>query len=407
MAEIVLAGAARTAIGKFGGGLSTVPATALGAAVVRESLRRAGLQPENVDYAIMGNVLSAGLGQAPARQAAIQAGLPAGASALTVNKVCASGLAAVNLAAQAVQCGEAEVVVAGGMENMSLAPHLIVNSRTGFGLGDASVADHLVHDGLWCPFENRHMGGSAEAIARKHGVTRQEQDAYALRSHRRAVAAADEGAFAPEIVPIEVKRRREVVVIERDEGPRPDSTPEALARLAPAFPPGETVTAGNASQISDGAASVVVLSDKRARDLGVEPMARIAGYAHVGIDPAWLFEAPTMAVQRLLERTGRQLDDYDLIEVNEAFAAQVLANGQELGWNWDRVNVNGGAIALGHPIGASGARIIVTLLHAMRARRAGRGLAVICHGGGGAAAMALEGPVGRPLSLRGAAQHTA
>ena len=392
MEEIVFAGAARTPLGKFGGGLSTMPATALGAAAVRASVGRAGLQPDQVDYVIMGNVLSAGLGQAPARQAAIHAGIPAAASALTINKVCASGMAAVALAAQTIRCGDAEVVIAGGMESMSLAPHLLVNSRTGYRLGDVRAIDHLAYDGLWCPFENRPMGGSAEAVAEKHGITRDEQDAYAVRSHQRAVAARDEGLFAPEIVPVEVKVRRETVVIEEDEGPRPQTTPETLARLAPAFPPGETVTAGNASQISDGAASLAVLSARRARELGVEPLARLVGYAHVGIEPAWLFDAPTMAVQRLLERTGARLEEFDLIEVNEAFAAQTLANGNELGWDWDRVNVNGGAIALGHPIGASGARILVTLLHAMMARRVRRGLAVICHGGGGAAAMALEAP---------------
>jgi len=387
---ILLAGAARTPIGRFGGGVSTVPAPSLGAASIKESMRRAGLRPDQADYTIMGNVLSAGVGQAPARQAAIEAGIPSSSSAMTVNKVCASGLQAVVLAAQAVRCGDASVVVAGGMENMSLAPHLIVNSRTGFKMGDVQAQDHLLRDGLWCPFENRHMGASAEAIAQKHGITRDEQDAFALRSHRRAVAAAGEGGFDGEIVPITVQRRREPVTIAGDEGPRPDSSPESLARLAPAFPPGETVTAGNASQISDGAASLVVLSERRARELGVQAMGRIAGYAHAANEPAWLFDAPVLAVRRLLERTGTRLDDYDLIEINEAFAAQVLANGGELGWDWERVNVNGGAIALGHPIGASGARILVTLLHAMRARQARRGLAVVCHGGGGAVAMAVE-----------------
>ncbi len=353
-------------------------------------MQRAGLRPDQVEYTIMGNVLSAGVGQAPARQAAIGAGIPPSSSAITINKVCASGLQAVVLAAQAIQCGDASVVAAGGMENMSLAPHLIVNSRTGFKMGDVQAQDHLLRDGLWCPFEDRHMGNSAEAIARKHGISREDQDAFALRSHQRAVAAAGEGAFATEITPISIQRRKETVVIDRDEGPRPDSSRESLAKLAPAFPPGQTVTAGNASQISDGAASVIVLGGRRAREMGVRPLGRIAGYAHAANEPAWLFDAPTLAVRRLLERTATRLDDYDLIEVNEAFAAQVLANGKELGWDWARVNVHGGAVALGHPIGASGARILVTLLHALRERKAKRGMAVICHGGGGAVAMAVE-----------------
>ena len=388
--SIVIAGAARTPIGKFRGAFSETPAPVLGAAAIRASIERSRIAPEAIDYTVMGNVLPAGVGQAPARQAAIGAGIPASSSALTVNKVCASGMQAIVLAAQMIRAADARAVVAGGMENMTLAPHLIVNSRGGLPLGDVTAIDHMVHDGLWCPFENRHMGGSAEAIAAKYEVGREAQDAFAARSHTRAIAAHRDGACAAEIVPVEVASRRGAAVIDADEGPREDSTPEALSRLRPAFPSGTTVTAGNASQISDGAASVVVLDERRAEELGAQPLARLLGYAHAAVEPGWLFDAPTLAIERLLERTGTQLTDYDLVEVNEAFAAQVLANGDVLGWDWDRVNVNGGAIALGHPIGASGARIVVTLLHALEARGAHRGLAAVCHGGGGAVALAVE-----------------
>jgi acetyl-CoA C-acetyltransferase len=377
-------------MGRFGGSLSTVAATALGARAIKGSLEKANMEPDQIDYTIMGNVLQAGVGQAPARQAALAAGVPPTSSALTVNKVCASGLTSVVLAAQAIQCGDADAVMAGGMENMSLAPHMIVNSRTGLRMGNVDAIDHMVSDGLWCAFQNRHMGGSAEAIADKYGITREAQDELALRSHQRAVAAAGEGAFDREIVPVEVKQRRETVTIDRDEGPRPDSSLESLARLKPVFPPGDTVTAGNASQITDGAASVVVLSRARADELGVQPQASILGYAHAAIEPAWLFDAPSLAVRNLLEKTGTSLGDYDLIEVNEAFASQILANAAILDWDWDRVNVNGGAIALGHPLGASGARILVTLVHAMKARGAKKGMAALCHGGGGAVAVAVE-----------------
>ena len=390
MKEIVLAGAVRTPVGKFGGGLSETPATALGAIAIRESLRRAKVSPDQVEYAIMGNVLTANEGQAPARQASIRAGIPDSVSALTINKVCASGLMSVALAAQAIKAGDADVVVAGGMENMSLAPHMIVNSRTGFRLGDVQAVDHMVHDGLWCPFENRHMGGSAEAIAAKHGISRDEQDAFALRSHQRSVAAMREGIFSGEIVPVEIKRKKETVLLDRDEGPRPDTSDSTLRALRPAFPPGQSVTAGNASQISDGAASVVVMESGRARSLGSNVMAKLTGYAHAANAPAWLFDAPVLATRKLLEKTRTKLEDYDLIEVNEAFAAQVLANAKELRWDWNKVNIHGGAIAIGHPIGASGARVLVTLLHSMKRNKAKRGMAVICHGGGGAVAVAVE-----------------
>ena len=344
-----------------------------------------------MDYVVMGNMLSAGLGQAPARQAAIGAGIPETVSALTVNKVCASGLWATVLAAQAIQLGDAEMVVAGGMENMSRAPHLLLNSRTGQRMGDARLLDHMVHDGLWCTFENRPMGASAETIADCYGVTRQEQDEFAFRSHQLACAAVDECRFDAETVPVEVEAGRgRTETISRDECPRPDTSLERLAALRPAFAPGERVTAGNSSQISDGAAALVVVSGEKARLLGIEPKARIAGYAHAANNPGMLFDAPRIAVDRLLERTGERLEDFDLIEANEAFAAQVLANGKALDWDWDRVNTRGGAIALGHPIGASGARILVTLLYGLQQADEKRGLAVICHGGGGAVAMSVE-----------------
>ncbi|MSQ33190.1 MAG: acetyl-CoA C-acetyltransferase [Dehalococcoidia bacterium] len=390
--EVVIVAGARTPMGKFMGGLSTVPATQLGAGAIRAALERARLAPQQVDYVIMGNVLMAGVGQAPARQAAIAAGIPDHISALTINKVCASGLTAVVLAAQMIKAGDAEVVVAGGMENMSLAPHMLVNSRTGIKLGDAKVVDHMVHDGLWCPFANRHMGGSAEAIAAKYGITREEQDRWALRSHQRAVAAAREGLFAAEIAPVTIKSRRGDTVVSADEGPRGDTSLEALAKLPPAFSEhGKTVTAGNASQITDGAAALVVMSAAKARQAGLEPMGVIQGYSHSAVDPQWLFDAPVAATETLLKKTGTRLDDYGLVEDNEAFCAQFLANSKVLGWDSERVNVKGGATALGHPIGASGARLLVTLLYAMKERRQRRGLVSICHGGGGAVAMALEG----------------
>ncbi len=390
MKKVVIAGGMRTPLGKFGGALSTTPAPQLGAAAIKSALQKSGVRPENVDYVIMGNVLSAAVGQAPARQAGIAAGIPVTTSALTVNKVCASGLTSVVLASQAIQLGDADVVVAGGMENMSLAPHMLVNSRTGYRMGDIKAIDHMVFDGLWCPFENRHMGASAEAIATKYGITRAEQDAFALRSHQKAVAAAREGAFAEEIAPFQVKQKGKVLTIDQDEGPRPDTSLEVLGKLAAAFPPGTTVTAGNAAQITDGAAALVVMSADKATALKVKPMAYITGYSHAAIEPGWLFDAPTLAIRKLLEKTGTRLEDYDLIEANEAFVAQILANGKVLGWDWGKVNVKGGATALGHPIGASGARILVTLLHSMKQRGARRGIAAICHGGGGAVALAVE-----------------
>ena len=390
MKSIVIAGPARTAIGRFNGAFSDTPATKLGSQSIKGSLERAGIDTEAVDYTVMGNVLSAGLGQAPARQAAIGAGIPASASAMTINKVCASGMQSIGIAAQAIQCDDAGVVVAGGMENMSRSPHMIVNSRTGLRMGDATVMDHMLADGLWCPFENRHMGDSAEAIAEKYAISRTEQDSFAVRSHQHALGAAGEGVVEDEIVPVHILKRSETVTVVRDEGPREGTSPETLGKLRPAFPPGETVTAGNASQISDGAATVVVMDEANAKEHGAKPVVRIIGYAHAALEPAWLFDAPSLATKRLLKKTGTKLEDYGLIEVNEAFAAQVLANGNVLGWDWGRVNVRGGAVALGHPVGASGARIMVTLLHAMAERGVDKGIGVVCHGGGGAVAMAVE-----------------
>lgn len=390
-ADVFIASAARTPLGKFGGSLSTTSATDLGATALAAAVERSGLGAESVEYTIMGNILSAGLGMTPARQASIAAGIPDTASALTINKACASGMQSVILAAQSIQLGEADVIAAGGMENMSQAPHLLLNSRTGQRLGDANLNDSMIHDGLWCPFENRHMGSSAEAINEKYGIGRQRQDEFAERSNRLASSSIAEGWFVDEIAPVNVAGRRgAVTVVDTDEAPRADTTVEILSNLRPAFPPGETVTAGNASKISDGAAATIVVSARKAAESGVNVLGRISGYAHAANDPGLLFDAPRLAVMKLLEQTGDSLDDFDMIEVNEAYAAQVLANGDALGWDPERVNTRGGAVALGHPIGASGARILVTLLHGLRRTAGRKGLAVICHGGGGAVAMSIE-----------------
>ncbi len=389
--ELLIASAARTPLGKFSGSLSTTSATDLGAVALAAAVERSGLGPDAVEYTIMGNMLSAGLGMTPARQASIAAGIPETTSALTINKACASGMQSVILAAQSIQLGEADVVAAGGMENMSQAPHLLLNSRTGQRLGDANLNDSMIHDGLWCPFENRHMGSSAEAINEKYGIGRQRQDEFAERSNRLASSSIAEGWFEDEIAPVSVEGRQgAVTVVDTDEAPRADTTVELLAKLRPAFPPGETVTAGNASKISDGAAATIVISGRKAAESGVNVLGRISGYAHAANDPGMLFDAPRLAVAKLLEGTGESLDDFDMIEVNEAYAAQVLANGDALGWDPERVNTRGGAVALGHPIGASGARILVTLLHGLRRTAGRKGLAVICHGGGGAVAMSVE-----------------
>jgi acetyl-CoA C-acetyltransferase len=391
VSDVYILSAARTPIGKFGGGLSTVPATELGATAIRAAVERSGIDPERVDEAIMGQVIQAGAGQAPARQAALKAGLPEGVSATTINKVCGSGMKAVMLGAASIRAGDASVIVAGGMENMNLGPYLLPGARSGYRLGNQTVVDSTVHDGLWCATCDVHMGEHAERVAKKHEVSRQAQDEFALRSHQRALAAIEEGRFTDEIVPVTVEGKKGPITVDTDENPRPDTSIEALSRLKPAFQPdGGTVTAGNAPGITDGAAAVVLASQEVVEADGLQPMARITGYAQADVAPEWLFEAPIHGVQRLIERVGGSLDDYDLIEINEAFAAQVLADGNALGFDWDRVNVNGGAIALGHPIGASGARVLTTLLYELRRRGGRRGLATLCLGGGGAVAMAVE-----------------
>ena len=391
MSDAFILSAARTPIGKFGGGLSTVPATDLGATAIRAAVERAGIAPERVDEVFMGQVIQAGAGQAPARQAALRAGLPNGVSATTINKVCGSGLKAVMLGAAAIRAGDARVIVAGGMENMNLGPYLLPGARAGYRLGNADVVDSTVHDGLWCAICDVHMGAHAERVAAKHDVTREAQDAFAVRSHQRALAAIAEGRFRDEIIPVEVPGKKGPTVVDTDENPRADTSLEALARLKPAFQPdGGTVTAGNAPGITDGAAALVLASSEAVERDAVTPMARITGYAQADVAPEWLFEAPIDGVRRLLDKLNMRLDEFDLIEINEAFAAQVLADGNALGFDWDKVNVNGGAIALGHPIGASGARVLTTLLYELRRRGGRRGLATLCLGGGGAVALAVE-----------------
>jgi acetyl-CoA C-acetyltransferase len=387
----VILSAARTPIGKFQGTLSRVPAVDLGGIAIAAAVARAGILPDWVDEVIMGNVVQAGEGMAPARQAAMKGGLPEKVGATTVNKVCGSGLKAVMLAASAVRAGDGEMYVAGGMENMNLAPYLLPQARTGYRLGHAELLDAVVHDGLWCPFEHWHMGRAAEWIARAYEITRAEQDAYALESHRRALAAIDGGKFRAEIVPVPVPQKKgPPLMFDTDECPRRDTSAEALARLPPAFEENGTVTAGNAPGITDGAAALVVASRDKAQELGIKPLARITGYAQAAVKPIALFTAPVYAVRKLLALTGQTLDSFDLIEINEAFAAQVIANGRELGVDWQKVNVHGGAIALGHPIGCSGARILTTLLYALRERGLRTGLAALCLGGGEAVALSVE-----------------
>jgi acetyl-CoA C-acetyltransferase len=389
--DVYLLSAARTPIGKMLGGLATVPATELGAVAIRGALSRAQVDAAVVDEVIMGQVVQAGAGQAPARQASIAAGVPMAANATTLNKVCASGLEAINQAGHAVRAGDSTVVVAGGMESMSQGPHLLPGARFGYRMGDATVQDAVVHDGLWSPWDHQHMGLSAEAIAEKRGITRAEQDDCALRSHTRAAAAIAAGHFVTEIEPVHVPGRKGAVTrVAVDEAPRGDTSAAALAALAPAFVPSGTVTAGNAPGFTDGAAAVVVANGEVVQAHGLHPLARVVGYASAATEPLWLFEAPELALAKLLRKTGTSLADWDLFEVNEAFAAQIVANGKALDWDWDRVNVNGGAIALGHPLGATGARLVVTLLHALQQRGKARGIAGMCHGGGGAVMMAFE-----------------
>jgi acetyl-CoA C-acetyltransferase len=390
MSDVFILSAARTPIGKYLGGLAELAAPQLGAVAVREALRRAGAPPERVDEVILGNVIQAGVGQNPARQAALKAGLPDTIAAFTVNKVCGSGLKAVMLAAQAIKAGDAELLVAGGMESMSQAPYLLQGARAGWKYGDQKVIDAMIHDGLWCAFEGCHMGESAEYIAGKCNVSRAEQDRFSAQSHRRAAAALERGAFNAEVVPVTVGSGPKAKTVSRDEGVRPETTAEVLGRLKPAFREGGAVTAGNASMLSDGAAAVVVGSARAAERLGVKPLARVVAYATSGVAPRDIFLAPVFAVRQVLDRAGLGLKDMDLFELNEAFAAQMLACGNELKLDEGRVNVNGGAIALGHPIGASGARVLVTLLYALEQRGGKRGLASLCLGGGNAVAMVVE-----------------
>ncbi|HWV58685.1 MAG TPA: thiolase family protein [Longimicrobiales bacterium] len=393
----VVVGAARTPIGRFLGSLSSLKAPELGGAAIRAALARAGAEPAEVDEVIMGNVVSAGLGQAPARQAAFHGGLPETVGAMSVNRVCGSGLQAVILAAQAVRAGDAQIVAAGGMESMSNAPHYLRGLRRGLRLGDAPLTDGLIYDGLRCSFGECHMGGHAEYTAWKAGITRDEADRFALESHQKAVRAIDEGKFREEIVPVEVDTPRGRTTVTEDESPRRDTSLEALSRLNPAFvsdlPPEvevPIVTAGNSPGLNDGGAAVVVASLAYAEANGLPVLARINAYSTGAVAPRDLFFAPVTAVRRLMAKEGRSIDDYDLIEANEAFAVQALADGRALGWDWDRVNVHGGAIALGHPIGASGARVLVTLLHALIDRDLTTGLATLCLGGGDAVALSVE-----------------
>lgn len=391
MKDVVIVSAARTPIGRFNGAFAAVPATDLGAAAIQTAVARAAIDPAQIDECLMGNVISAGLGQAPARQAALHGGLPASISATTLNKVCGSGLKAVMLGAALIRAGEAELIVAGGMESMSRGPYLLPQARTGYRLGNGEIIDATVHDGLWCAFEHQHMGNSAEWIARQQNVTREQQDMYALRSHERAVAAQDAGHFAAEIVPMTVPGPKgQATTVSLDEGPRRDSNLAGLAKLRPVFQADGTITAGNAPGITDGAAALVLMSEEQAAARGLTPLARISGAAQAAVPPLEVFTAPPLAIKRLLTRTGTSLDDYDLFEINEAFAAQVVANIRTLQLDPDRVNVHGGAIALGHPIGASGARVLVTLIYALQQRGGTRGIASLCLGGGEAVALAVE-----------------
>ncbi len=389
--EVVIVSAVRTAIGRFQGTLSNVPASELGAVAIKAAVERAGINPADIAEVLMGNVVQAGQGQAPARQAAIKAGIPPFVGATTVNKICGSGLKTVMLAAAMIGVGDGEIFVAGGMESMDLGPYILPKARVGYRLGHGQLVDAMVYDGLWCTFADHHMGLSAEWIAKEYGLTRQELDECAYRSHKKAIAAIDGGKFKEEIVPVEVpQRKKPPIIFDTDECPRRDTSVEALARLRPAFQKDGLVTAGNSPGITDGAAAVVVMSRGKAEELGIEPLARIIGYDQAAVEPLKVFTAPIFATRKLLEKTGYSLDDLDLIEANEAFAAQMLADGKALGWDWDKVNVHGGAIALGHPIGCSGARILTTLIYALKDRGLRTGLATLCLGGGEAVAMIIE-----------------
>jgi acetyl-CoA C-acetyltransferase len=390
---VVIISGCRTAVGKFQGSLADLSAPQLGAVVVREAVKRAGLSSDQVDECIMGNVLPAGLGQNPARQAAIFGGLSPATGAMTINKVCGSGLKAVALAAQAVQTGNSSIVVAGGMESMTNAPYLLPQARKGYRLGTGQVIDSMVHDGLWDIYNDYHMGITGENVAEKYGITREEQDEFAVNSHRKAVAAMKECRFKSQIVPVEIPAKKKgaaPVLFEKDESPREDTTIDVLRSLKPAFKKDGTVTAGNAPGVNDGAAAVVVTSAKRARELGAQPLARIVAQSTSGVEPKWVMMAPVGAVRTIWEKTGWKKDDVDLYELNEAFSVQALGVMRELGLDPNKVNVNGGAVAIGHPIGASGARVLVTLIYEMARRNAKRGIAALCLGGGNAVAMAVE-----------------
>lgn len=392
--EVVIVAAGRTAVGSFGGSLSKIPAPELGATVIKALLEQTGIKPEQVSEVIFGQVLTAGSGQNPARQALIKAGIPVHVPAMTINQVCGSGLKTVHLAAQAIALGDAEIVIAGGQENMSLAPHILPGSRDGFRMGPATLVDSMVHDGLTDVYNKYHMGVTAENIAEKHNISREEQDAFAVASQNKASAAQKEGRFDKEIIPVLIPQKKgDPIAFVTDEFIRHDASVEGLGKLRPAFKKeGGTVTAGNASGVNDGAAALILMSAKKADELGLQPLARITSYASTGLDPAVMGLGPVSATNKVLERAGWKLDDVDLIEANEAFAAQALGVGKELGWNPEKVNVNGGAIAIGHPVGASGARVLVTLLHEMQRRDAKKGLATLCIGGGMGVALAVERP---------------
>lgn len=390
MKEVVIVSAVRTAMGKFGGSLKDVPAIELGATVIKEAINRAGIKPEIIDEVVMGNVIQAGLGQSPGRQAAVKAGIPVEVPAFTLNKVCGSGLRAVGLAAQMIKAGDADVVVAGGMENMSAAPYVLPNARWGQRMFDGKMVDTMVKDGLWESFNDYHMGMTAENIAEKWELTREMQDEFACASQNKAEKAIKEGKFKDEIVPVVIKNRKGEVVFDTDEFPRFGATVESLGKLKPAFKKGGTVTAGNASGINDGAAALVIMSAEKAEELGIKPLAKIASYGSKGLDPAYMGYGPVGATKVALEKANWKVEDLDLIEANEAFASQSLAVARDLGFDMEKVNVNGGAIALGHPVGCSGARILVSLLYEMQKRDSKKGLATLCIGGGMGTALLVE-----------------
>jgi acetyl-CoA C-acetyltransferase len=392
--EPVIVSAARTPVGRLMGALAPLPVHTLGGIAIKAACERAGIDPATIEEVIMGDVVSAGVGQAPARQAAIKGGVPASVGALTVNKVCGSGLKAAMLGAQAIKAGDADIILAGGMESMSNAPYLLARARSGYRYGNDILIDSAYFDGLYCSIENQVMGLAAEFIAEQYDITRQEMDEFSLHSHQKAIAAIDAGKFKAEIVPVEVPAGKKVTLVDTDEGPRRETSMDALAKLKPAFKPDGRVTAGNSPGLNDGAAAVVLMSREKAEQLGKRPLARIVGYAQAAVEPKWIFIAPARAVPKLLDKIGWKIGDVDLFEVNEAFSAQVLADGkdmqQKIGWDWSKVNVNGGAVALGHPIGCSGARVLTTLIYALKDRGLKKGIATLCLGGGEAVAMAIE-----------------